>query len=85
MNYGLIACVGGMVLASIISAFYWHKSHGLRYLTIYYGIFAGICYSLFFRNDQKITNVIEVTLYFTVAGLIMYFAVWIQCREQRKP
>ncbi len=71
----------GAIASPIVSAFYWDKIRGLRPLPIMYGVVAGLLFAFWGQDDHSFLKILEIVSGCSFAGLIFYFAVWVQCKK----
>ena len=65
-----------------ISGFFWRKYLKLRKLPIYISILVGLYFSFFESIVYDLSQKIESIFVFLMIGIVLYWCVWIQCKDK---
>lgn len=79
---GLGIGISGLVASIVVSGMYWRRAQLLRKLPLYYCSFLGIIYFWVGTDERNWASTLEILAGFALVGPIVYFAVWIECREK---
>ena len=66
----------------LISGFFWKKYLKLRKLPIYISILVGLYFSFFESIVYDLLKKIEIIFVFLMIGIVLYWCVWIQCKDK---
>ena len=69
-------------VSMLISGFFWKKYLKLRKLPIYISILVGLYFSLFESIVYDLSQKIESIFVFLMIGIVLYWCVWIQCKDK---
>lgn len=67
-----------------VAAFYWDKNHRLRWSPIVAALVAALLYLSLGPIPLTAMFVVKIVAGSLAVWLLMYFVVWIECREWRK-
>jgi len=69
-------------VSMLISGFFWKKYLKLRKLPIYISILVGLYFSFFESIVYDLSQKIESIFVFLMIGIVLYWCVWIQCKDK---
>jgi len=77
-----LVLIGGFIISTASTAYFWDKYRYLKFLPILYGLCCGLILSVCVWREQDIWKAMQTVLSFGFVGVGLLFSVWIQLRRK---